>query len=129
MHRTVLPGVHAELVDAGRRLCQHVDGAAGGVHVVEEVDGQGGEGEHQHPQHGQHVGRHDELCVCVRVKHGDSSEKSSTGASIRLATFIRPVSFTDDLTLTRTHTPTQTSYHSASLSWHVPKDFFFSQQL
>lgn len=58
---TVLPRIHAQLVDTRWRLRQNVDGVAGGVHVVQEVDGQGGEGEHQHPQHGQYVRQHYEL--------------------------------------------------------------------
>ena len=41
---TVLSGVHTQLVDTGRGLGQYFNGVAGGVHVVEEVHWQGGEG-------------------------------------------------------------------------------------
>ena len=41
---TVLSGVHTQLVDTGRGLGQDFNGVAGGVHVVEEVHRQGGEG-------------------------------------------------------------------------------------
>lgn len=88
MHRTVLPGVHAKLVDASRRLGQHVDGAAGGVHVIEEVDGQGGEGKHQHPEHGQQVSRHDELWGSEkrpRVKKKKNLHRSDDSLSDRIS--------------------------------------------
>lgn len=48
---TVLPCINTELVDTRWSLSQYVDGVAGGVHVVEEVDGQGRESEHQQPEH------------------------------------------------------------------------------
>lgn len=58
---TILPCIHTQLVDARWGLGQDVDGAAGGPHVVEEVDGQSGQGEHQEPQQRQHVSNHYKL--------------------------------------------------------------------
>lgn len=51
MSLTVLPCVDTELVDTRWRLSQNIDGVAGGVHVVEEVDWQRRECKHQQPQH------------------------------------------------------------------------------
>lgn len=58
---TVLPCINTELVDARGGLRQNIDSVAGGIHVVEEVDGQGREGEHQHPHHRQQVCHHYKL--------------------------------------------------------------------
>lgn len=58
---TILPRINTELVDARWGLSQYVNGVAGGIHVVEEVDRQGREGKHQHPQDSQHICDHYEL--------------------------------------------------------------------
>lgn len=71
---TILPRVNTELVDASWRLSQNVNGVAGGVHVVEEVDRQGREGKHQHPQDSQHICDHYELDE--QSKHKGASSAS-----------------------------------------------------
>lgn len=58
---TVLPCINAELVDTGWGLSQNINGMAGCIHVVEEVDGQGREGQHQQPQHSQYICHHYKL--------------------------------------------------------------------
>lgn len=67
--QTVLPGVHTQLVDAGGRLGEDVDGTAGAGHVVEEEDGKCRQGEHQEPDHGQEIRDHDEGCAEAAAAH------------------------------------------------------------
>ena len=56
----VLPRVDTELVGTRWGLGQDVNSVAGGIHVVEEVGRQGGEGKHQQPQHSQYRCHHHE---------------------------------------------------------------------
>ena len=61
---TILPSIHANpcvLVDAGGGLGQDVDGMAGVLHVVEEVNWDGGHCEHCQPDDRQDVRHYDEL--------------------------------------------------------------------
>ena len=62
--RTILPGVHANpavLINAGGCLSQDVDVVAGLLHVEQEEDRDGTEGEHRQPDEGQDIRHYDEL--------------------------------------------------------------------
>lgn len=67
---TILSGINTQLVDAGGCFREDVDSVTGVCHVVEEIDRNRREGEHQQPDYNQDICDHDELweeCIQISV--------------------------------------------------------------